>query len=135
MRKITALFSAFMIVAAIAMTVAAADGEKKNVTNKTCPVMNAPVSEKFRTEYNGQYVYFCCEGCIKTFEKEPDKYVAKLSKDDAEAIKANDTCPLTSEKITSREHWVEDGGKKVYLCCLGCLNTYKAKMAEKKSGQ
>ena len=87
MRKVSVTVSA-LILLALAVAALASDGEtKKNVTNKKCPVMNAAVSEKFRSEYKDQYIYFCCQGCIKMFEKDPDGYVAKLSKEDQEAIK------------------------------------------------
>ncbi|HWP43094.1 MAG TPA: YHS domain-containing protein [Blastocatellia bacterium] len=130
MRRISAVLLAIMIVSAVA---SASDGEKKNVTNKRCPVMNSPASEKFRTEYNGQYVYFCCQGCVKMFEKDPESYVAKLSKEDQEAIKPNEVCPVTDDKITDRTRWIEYEGRKIYFCCDGCSDMFKQKIAEKKA--
>ncbi len=136
MRKRYAAFATLLILTVtIAMAVAADNAVKKPVTNKMCPVMNAAVSEKFRTEYKHQYVYFCCQGCIKMFEKDPEGYIAKLSKEDQEAVKANDICPLTEDKITEFNLFVEHDGRKVYLCCDGCVTAYKAKLAEKKDGQ
>ena len=29
-------------------------------------------------EYQGKKVYFCCKGCETEFNKDPEKYVAKL---------------------------------------------------------
>jgi YHS domain-containing protein len=109
------------------------DGAKKAVTNKMCPVMNAPVSEKYRTEYNGQYVYFCCQGCVTMFEKEPAKYIAELSKEDLAAIQPNEICPITNEKNPNMSLWVEHEGRKVYFCCDGCVNMFKKKIAAKKA--
>jgi YHS domain-containing protein len=43
-----------------------------------CPVMNNPISKEVFVEYKGKKVYFCCPGCIETFEKDPEKYVDKL---------------------------------------------------------
>jgi YHS domain-containing protein len=123
-----------MVLSIAAAPVLASEGEKKNVTNKRCPVMNSPASEKFRTEYNGQYVYFCCQGCVKMFDKDPASYIAKLSKEDQEAIKVNEVCPVTEDKIIDRTRWVEHEGRKVYFCCDGCVDTFKQKIAEKKSG-
>jgi|KBSSwiStaDraftv2_1062776.scaffolds.fasta_scaffold579360_2 YHS domain-containing protein len=133
MRKTGVGFFLLLTFAMSALAVAASDGDKKAVTNKMCPVMNSPVSEKIRSEYKGQYVYFCCQGCLTMFEKDPETYVAKLSKEDREAITANEVCPITKEKIPDQTKFVEQDGRKIYFCCDGCLSMYKAKMAEKKN--
>ncbi len=43
-----------------------------------CPVMKGAIKKSVFTEYNGKKVYFCCAGCKEKFEKEPEKYIAKL---------------------------------------------------------
>jgi YHS domain-containing protein len=129
MRRIAVLF--FILTMSVAAAFAAAqDNENKPVTNRMCPVMNAAVSPKYRTEYKGQYVYFCCQGCIKMFEKEPETYIAKLNEADREAIKANEICPVTNEKIQDHTRFVEHEGRKVYFCCDGCVEMFKKKIAE-----
>jgi YHS domain-containing protein len=46
-----------------------------------CPVSGKEIKEKeVFTYYNGRRVYFCCEGCIPKFEKEPQKYLEILDK-------------------------------------------------------
>lgn len=105
------------------------EGDKKAVTNKRCPVMQNEVNEKVRTEHNGQYVYFCCEGCVTPFNEDPEKYVAKLSKEDQEAIKTNATCPMTNEPI-NKSLWLEYEGRKVYFCCEECVEKFKADHAD-----
>ena len=45
------------------------------------PVCDIPVQKstaKHIIEYKGKNVYFCCDGCKVSFEKEPEKYAAKL---------------------------------------------------------
>jgi len=50
-----------------------------DITQQTvCPVMEAPINKDLFTEYKGKKVYFCCPGCKEKFEKEPEKYLAKL---------------------------------------------------------
>jgi len=44
----------------------------------TCPIMGKPINKDIFTEYKGKKVYFCCAGCKEEFEKEPEKYIAKL---------------------------------------------------------
>lgn len=115
---------------ATATTVAAPamDEIKPAVTNKECPVSGGKVNPQYRTEYNGQYVYVCCQGCLDEFKKDPEKFVAKMSKEDREAIKTNALCPMSKEPV-KKEFRVEDNGKLVYFCCAGCMESYKKKMA------
>ena len=46
--------------------------------NTVCPVMGGKVNKKIYAVHNGTKVYFCCPGCISTFEKDPEKYLKKL---------------------------------------------------------
>jgi YHS domain-containing protein len=48
------------------------------VEQTTCPVMGGAINKDLFTEYKGKKVYFCCPGCKEQFEKEPEKYIAKL---------------------------------------------------------
>jgi YHS domain-containing protein len=43
-----------------------------------CPVTGGPINKDIYTVYQGKKVYFCCEGCKKAFEKNPEKYLGKL---------------------------------------------------------
>lgn len=46
------------------------------------PVCGMDVDEKTATaksEYKGQTYYFCSAGCKKSFDKEPEKYVSKVT--------------------------------------------------------
>jgi len=44
----------------------------------TCPVMGGAINKDIFTEYKGKKVYFCMESCKTAFEKDPEKYIAKL---------------------------------------------------------
>ena len=58
---------------------AATEGTTSIVTEQTvCPVMGGAINKNMFTEYKGKKVYFCCAGCKEKFEKEPEKYLAKL---------------------------------------------------------
>ena len=47
--------------------------------NKFCAVNTKDeVDPKVTTIYKGQTIGFCCEDCIKDFNKDPEKYVAKM---------------------------------------------------------
>lgn len=62
------------------------DGYKEQIMGDNCyinPVCDIPVSiseAKHTVEYKGHTVYFCCDGCKISFDKEPDKYVKILEK-------------------------------------------------------
>ena len=43
-----------------------------------CPIMGGAINKAMFTEYKGKKVYFCCPGCKPEFEKNPEKYLAKL---------------------------------------------------------
>ena len=52
----------------------AAEGIEQTV----CPVMEGAINKDIYVEYKGKKVYFCCEACKATFEKEPERYIAQL---------------------------------------------------------
>ena len=57
------------------------DSEAK-IWNAYCPVMGDEVdAEVKRVEYKGKTIGFCCAGCIKKFNKAPEKYLKNLSPD------------------------------------------------------
>jgi YHS domain-containing protein len=125
MRRTTVIIFTLMMLAGAAAAGISSDGvEKKAVTNKVCPVSGGPVTEKYRTEYKGQYVYLCCEGCVNEFNKSPETFVAKMTKEDQEAVKANTVCPVSGEPIDKTKS-VEFEGRKVYFCCDHCMDKYK----------
>ena len=50
---------------------------QKEGTKATCPVTGEEFTIAKNTvhvEYKGKHVYFCCPGCKKAFDKDPDKY-------------------------------------------------------------
>ena len=48
------------------------------IEQTVCPIMGGKINKSVFTEYKGKKVYFCCAGCKPTFEKNPEKYIAKL---------------------------------------------------------
>jgi len=51
------------------------------IVQKICPVMGEPIDPNVYTEYEGRRIYFCCQSCKATFEKNPEKYVAKVDEE------------------------------------------------------
>jgi len=43
-----------------------------------CPVTGDKIDKNVFVEYKGKKVYFCCSMCVAQFNKDPEKYLAKL---------------------------------------------------------
>ena len=96
---------------------------------ETCPVTGEPISKSVKAEIGGKTVYFCCEGCIDTVKKNPAAYLKNTGAKTAETAYLGtgdgvSTCPVTGEPI-SKSVKAEFGGKTVYFCCEGCIDTVK----------
>lgn len=93
---------------------------EKPVTNKMCPMTSEAVDPAVRTEYEGQYVYFCCKGCVDKFNADPKAAVAKMSDADQAAIMKNTVCPISGEDIEHFDIRSEVNGRLLYFCCDHC---------------
>ncbi|MFZ4984386.1 MAG: hypothetical protein ACOYLF_02900 [Blastocatellia bacterium] len=142
-----------LLLVALALTgLAQGDFKGKGDGIETCPVTGEKITSKdVSGEFFGRTVYFCCGGCLDSAKKSPDLYVKKTEKEQLEAVKALgkpagghgdhahaapmadgkflgkgdgvETCPVTGEKLTSRNIKGEFFGRTVYFCCEGCLAT------------
>jgi YHS domain-containing protein len=55
----------------------------------TCPVSGEKVTTKsLKAELFGRTVYFCCEGCLKSAERSPERYVKPTRAEQEQAVKA-----------------------------------------------
>ena len=103
------------------------------IAQKTCPVMGNPIDPEVFVDYKGRRIYFCCPGCDKTFQKDPEKYLAKVDAEiqgggpareaPAGAI-AQKNCPLTGGRINPDIHF-DYNGRRIYFCCPGCIENFK----------
>ena len=62
-------------------TPTAADATAKPDRLTTCPVSGEKLGEMgkpFTFAYKDQEVKLCCKGCKKDFDKDPEKYIAKI---------------------------------------------------------
>ena len=51
---------------------------KETKQAERCVVMGGKINKDVYVDYKGQRVYFCCAGCVKEFNKDPEKYLKKL---------------------------------------------------------
>ncbi len=64
-----------------AQTETVADSSAKPDLLTTCPVSGEKLGEMgkpFTFTYKDQEVKLCCKGCKKDFDKDPEKYIAKI---------------------------------------------------------
>jgi YHS domain-containing protein len=50
---------------------------QKEGTKASCPITGDEFTiakDTAHAEYRGKHVYFCCAGCKKSFDKDPEKY-------------------------------------------------------------
>jgi YHS domain-containing protein len=105
---------------------------------ETCIVSGAKLGsmgEAVIYEYEGREIRFCCAGCIKAFEKEPDKYIAKIDEARKAQAAANapkpyplDTCIVSGVKLGSMGDPIGlvYEGQEVKFCCAGCIPQFKS---------
>ncbi len=66
--------------------------EKEVVSNKpvntVCPVSGEEIDPEITATYNSKTYAVCCKSCLKKFNKDPEKYVSKLS-EDGKSLKKN----------------------------------------------
>lgn len=87
----------------------------------TCPVMGGKINKDLYVDHNGKRVYVCCKGCIDTITKAPEKYIKKLEADGVTVAKVQTTCPVMGDKV-NKDLYVDHDGKRVYVCCKGCID-------------
>jgi YHS domain-containing protein len=84
----------FVSLCAAALTAVAADTKTQKLkpyTLKTCVVSGDKLGEMgdpFVYAYKGREIKFCCKGCLKDFNKNPDKYIKMIDAAEAKAKKA-----------------------------------------------
>ncbi len=52
--------------------------------NSLCPIMpGEKVKSKFFVDYQNRRIYLCCKNCVKTFKRNPEKYLGYLAAEDS----------------------------------------------------
>jgi len=78
---------------------------------------------KHISEYQGETYYFCCAGCKQSFEKEPEKYLAKS---EASTLPRDPVCGMSVDP-ESTKYVSEHRGETYYFCCAGCKKMFDKK--------
>ena len=100
----------------------------KQQTN--CPVMTQnKINKKLYVDADGKRIYVCCKGCISKVKANPKKYLKQL-KDTGQqvkslALKLQTNCPVMKANKINKKLYVDVKGKRIYVCCKGCLPMVK----------
>ena len=117
-----------LLISAFALAAIPAQAAEKGKAQTLCPVMGGEIDKKAYTDYQGKRVYFCCPGCMDKFKADPQTYILKMEKECIvleNAPKAQTHCPVMGGE-TDRNVYLDHGEKRVYFCCAGCLDKFKA---------
>ncbi|MGO8928761.1 MAG: YHS domain-containing protein [Limisphaerales bacterium] len=88
---VAVLFVSLCAAASIAIAGDTNTVKLKPYTLKTCVVSGDKLGEMgdpFVYAYKGREIKFCCKGCLKDFNKDPDKYIKLIDEAEAKAKKA-----------------------------------------------
>ena len=82
-----------------------------------CPVMGGKINKDVYADYEGKRVYFCCEGCVPEFQKDPAKYINKLENEGVKLQEVPTAEVENKSKITTGSKCKQRG-----FCdgCPGC---------------
>ena len=148
--KVIALASAGALVAFLAFAAPKGESEQTAKSESTETISAYPLDyclvsgEKLGSMgdpivkvYDGREVKFCCNNCVKSFEKDQAKYLKKLDDAVLSAQKADyplETCVVSGEPLvpSSMGDPVDYmyNGRLVRFCCAGCIKTFNKEPAK-----
>jgi YHS domain-containing protein len=116
--------AAAVLFAVVALAVHADDMKG---TQTKCPVMGNPINKEVYVDHKDMRVFFCCEACIGEFKKDPAKYIEKMKAagEKPMMLARQSVCPVTGEELPMNAPFVDVMGKRVQLCCNGCVKAVK----------
>ena len=92
----------------------------------------AAVKHDVSLDYRGGKIYFCCEGCRRTFEKESDKFSARANLQLVQTKQAQQAhCPMSGQEC-SGDSKIAFLGTEVAFCCDGCKSHFEDATADEK---
>lgn len=131
-KRMTALMMLVLVVFAVS-TLEAAEQDKngkgkekvKLVAQTTCPVMGGAFNQEIFTDYHGQRVYFCCNPCVETFNKDPETYFKKAASENILFENVQTFCPVSGDEI-DRRYFKYYKGRGIYFCSKECVAAFEA---------
>jgi YHS domain-containing protein len=91
--------------------------------------MGGKIDKSLYVDADGKRIYVCCQGCAGAVKKNPAKYLKALEAKGEKVAQLQTTCPVMGGKI-DKSLYVDADGKRIYVCCQGCVGTIKADPAK-----
>jgi len=116
-KSIIGILAVLLAVIFIANVSFAQKDESKSEETITCPVTGETVLKSEAVgpyAYNGTDYYFCCNGCVEKFKKDPETYLNKTT---------DITCGMSVDKRKAQKVTFE--GKDYYFCSDNCAESFK----------
>lgn len=79
----------------------AAEQEKAQKKQATCPVMGGKINKAQYADVKGKRIYVCCPGCIGKIKADPDTYIKKM---EAEGIVLDKTPQKGKDEGHKNDH-------------------------------
>ena len=76
-----------------------------------CPVMGGDIDKSVNTIVDGRLYYFCCSGCIGSFETDPAKYQDNLKDAATRTLKVTNVdgkCPVSGLEASLKFYKIDD---------------------------
>ena len=84
------------------------------------------VKEEFAADHRAGKIYFCCGGCLKSFQADPAKFSAQANMQLVSTKQyTQSACPLADGEVDSSKT-VTVGGQEVAFCCGVCQGKVKS---------
>jgi YHS domain-containing protein len=101
--------------------------ETGQIVQVACPVSGHDFDKEVTVESGNTKVAFCCKNCLAKYEKaaDDDAKLKVLFADLDKGFTRQVNCPVSGKPINPTAS-LEHEGKKVYFCCEGCPNAFKA---------
>ena len=80
-----------------------------------CAMVVGPTTAAHKVEHNGHRYAFCCEGCRRKFEADPDQFVAAT----------DPVCGMSVNRATA-SHLARHEGQRFYFCSARCEERFTA---------
>ena len=106
--------------------------DKDKLNGAKCPVSGKPAKAESSVAYRDAKVYFCCDDCPESYNKDKAKFATKANAQLAVTGQAKQQkCPIKNTDL-NKDTQIDVGGAKVAFCCNGCKGKVeKAKDDEK----
>ncbi len=97
----------------------------KPAVQSVCPADGRKITRDLYVDHEGKRIFVCGKDCVEAVKKDAAKYVMKLNAEGVALARVQATCPVMGGAI-DKNQYLDYGGKRIYICCGGCMSALKA---------